>query len=138
MRHPIVWLLWALASLLGLAWGGYLCFFPAGMESTVTFTPTGERLEFVQPTYEPVLGVMVLVVLISFHALLGLALFARHYVVFGALVGLYIVLTICSSLSIGGLLRPSAVLLLVAAFLTIGLRKDDHVPHVEQHRHNGA
>lgn len=138
MQRKIVWLLWALASLLGLAWGGYLLFFPVGMQGTATITATGERLESTQATYEPLLGLLVSVVLLVFYGLLGLALFARHYPIFGLMAGVHSVLSFLSGASIGLPLYPSSVLLLVAAVLTRGLPQDDPAPPLEQQRHTGV
>lgn len=130
MQRKIIWLLWSLASLLGLAWGGYLTFFPVGMQSTASTTAVGERLEWTQATYEPVLGLMVSVVLVVFYALLGFALYARHYPIFGLIAGIHIVLSMLSAASIGTPLLPSSALLFLATMLTIGLPQNDPAPQV--------
>jgi hypothetical protein len=138
MRRQIIWILWALAGVAGLAWGGYLTFFPVGMQSTVTLTATGERQESAQATYEPLLGLMVSVVLVVFYGLLGLALYARHFAVFGILAGVHYVLSFLSGASAGSPLYPSSILLLLAAVLTSGLLQDDPKPPIEQQRRNGV
>jgi hypothetical protein len=123
---------------LGLAWGGYLTFFPVGMQSTVRTTATGERLEWTQATYEPLLGLLVSVVLVVFYGLLGLALYARHYPIFGLLAGIHIVLSFLSGASVGLPLYPSSILLLLAVVLSIGLPQDDPAPALEQQRRDGV
>lgn len=112
MRQKVVQSLWALASVIAVGW----CMI-------ITWN-------------DPLIGLIAFALFGGMHAMLGLALYARHYPVFDALVGLYITFTICSSLSIGGLLRPSAVLLLLAALLTIKLPADK--PPLEQQRRDGV
>lgn len=135
MQRQVIWLLWALASLMGLAWDGYLTFFPVGMQGTVAITATGESVEFAQALYNPVLGLTVSVVLLAFYGLLGLALYARHVAAFGMLAGVHGVLAFLSGASVGLPLYPGSILLILAAGVTIGLPHNDPAPHVEQ-RHN--
>lgn len=137
MQRKIVWLLWSLASLLGLGWGVRLAFFPSIMEGRQLATPTGDGPEITRATYEPMF-VYVLLVLTLFYALLGFALYARHYSIFGLITGIHIVLSMLSAASIGTPLLPSSAFLFLAAMLTVGLPQDAPAAPLAQQRRNGV
>ena len=127
MRRQSVMLLWALASLLGLPWGLYLTFFPIGMMGTTTVTATGEMIETTRATYEPLLGLTVMTVLLMIYGLLGLALSARHYAAFAMIAAVHIVLSLLATMSIDRPLQPSSALLCLAILASIALK--DHPTH---------
>lgn len=137
MQRQSIWLLWVAASLLGLGWGVRLAFYPTVMEGGQLATPTGDGFEITRATYEPMF-VFVLLVLILFYALLGFALYARHYPIFGLITGVHIVLSMLSAASVGTPLLPSSALLFLAAMMTVGLPEDNPAPPLEQQRRNGV
>jgi hypothetical protein len=136
IRRVLIWVLWALATLSALWGAGYLAFGPStttaiisGSSSSPQQTMTIERT----PVFG---GIFVFLGFVVVYAVLGHALYIRHYGAFRVVAGVYIVLALLA-ISVGFLFRPSALLLLIAALLTIGMPQDD-VPRVEQQRHNGV